>query len=156
MLQFFLQRLPSSILRIHLSWAQLKYQKTYTLAAVVGIAFTTILLFMQIECRSGLIESFAKLPASFKGDIFLVEARSTNLNSGGYLITSRTLYKTLAIEAVESVTPIYFDNLFWRTVDKQNPILNTTRVIGFSLEKHPGSSGFKGIRKANEKDRLII
>jgi hypothetical protein len=41
--------------RSPIAWLQLRYQKAQTAAAILGILFTTVLLFMQIGFRSGFL-----------------------------------------------------------------------------------------------------
>ena len=50
--------------KIPIAWLQLQYQKGQTVAAILGITFTVILLFMQIGFRSTFLQTLVQLPSS--------------------------------------------------------------------------------------------
>ncbi|MGD1851357.1 MAG: ABC transporter permease DevC [Cyanophyceae cyanobacterium] len=91
---------------LSIAWAQLLYQKVQTIITILGIAFTAILLFMQLGFRVGLLESSTQLPASFQSDIVMTSRLSPAFTVAAPF-SRRRLNQVLAFDEVESVTPIY-------------------------------------------------
>lgn len=115
-----------------IAWAQLMHQKVQTAVTILGIAFTTALLFMQIGFRSGLLESSTQLPASFQSDIVLISKSSTS-----FLVavpfSERRLGQVLAFEEVEAITPVYVTMTSVKRLEAQPRFMSSIQVIGFPL-----------------------
>lgn len=62
-----------------LAWLQLKRKGMRLLAAISGISFAVILMFMQLGFQAALFDSAVLLHNSLRGDIFLLSPRSTAL-----------------------------------------------------------------------------
>ncbi len=127
--------------KIPLAWLQLSHEKIRLLVAIAGISFADILMFMQLGFRDALFDSAVKFHTNVNGDIFLIGPQSTALIAMKSF-PRRRLYQTLALNNVDSVTPIYLGFGIWK-----NPVeKNTTRqimIIGFNpadkqLFKLPG------------------
>lgn len=117
-----------------LAWLQLKHQKVRLLVALAGIAFADLLMFIQLGFQDALFESNVKLNKSFAGDIFLVSPQS-NASVAMKPFSRRRIYQSLAVEGIESVTPVSWDFAFWK-----NPTTRKTRgllVIGFNPDINP-------------------
>ena len=126
-------KIKTKFKKIPLAWLLLQYQKTQTLAAILGIIFTVVLLFMQLGFRSGFLESFVKFPASLQGDIFIVSSWSPAfLNSISF--SSRRLYQALKFPEVESVSSIYLSGVLWRNIQDKTVFQKGTLIIGFPLK----------------------
>jgi putative ABC transport system permease protein len=54
-----------------LAWRQLIFEKGKLIAAVLGITFACVLIFMQLGFRDALFGSVAKMPSSINGDLFI-------------------------------------------------------------------------------------
>ena len=67
------------LLTIPIAWLQLKYQKEQTIAAILGIAFTVTLLFMQIGFRSSFLNSMVQLPSSFQSELILMSSSTVTI-----------------------------------------------------------------------------
>ena len=118
--------------KIPIAWLQLQYQKGQTIAAILGIAFTAILLFMQIGFRSGFLESLVQLPASYQSEVFLMNT-STVTVLRPITFSERRLYQALAFKEVESVTPIYLSEILWRDPTQKELFIRRIKVIAFPL-----------------------
>ena len=118
--------------KIPIAWLQLKYQKGQTIAAILGIAFTAILLFMQIGFRSGFLESLVQLPSSYQSEVFLMSA-STETILRPITFSERRLYQALAFKEVESVTPIYLAEVLWKNPQNKALFIRGIKVIAFPL-----------------------
>ncbi|PPT09941.1 ABC-transporter DevC-like protein [Geitlerinema sp. FC II] len=128
--------------KVPIAWLQLQYHKGQTLAAILGIAFTTLLLFMQIGFRAGFLESLVKLPSSFNADIVLLNTSSVTVLRP-LKFSERRLYQTLAFEEVESVTPIYYNSILCR--DPENPTLFLRQIQTIGLPIEPNILDLPGI-----------
>ncbi|NEO68376.1 ABC transporter permease DevC [Moorena sp. SIO3H5] len=118
--------------KIPIAWLQLKYQKGQTIAAILGIAFTAILLFMQIGFRSGFLESLVQLPSSFQSEVFLMSASTTTVLKP-VTFSERRLYQALAFKEVESFTPIYMSIILWKNPKNKAVFIERIQVIGFPV-----------------------
>jgi len=108
---------------IPLSWLQISHSKIRLLIALAGIGFADILMFLQLGFRAALFESAITLHKRIEGDVFLMSSQSTAL-IGLDRFSQRRMYQALAVEGVESMSPIYIDFALWK-----NPIDKNTRGI---------------------------
>ena len=118
--------------KIPLAWLQLTNGKTRLIVAMAGIAFSNLLMFMQMGFEGALYDSGARLHANLKADIIMISPRSKSLP---YMrpFSSRRLYQALGVNGVNSVSPLYVDFADWK-----NPINGNYRAIfvfGFKPEK---------------------
>ena len=106
-----------------LAWLELIHQKTKLIIALTGIGFANMLMFVQLGFQGALYDANLRLPRNLKGDIVLLSTQSEAilfLNS----FSRRSLYQTLALKQVASVSPLYIDIAMWK-----NPIEGNTRQI---------------------------
>ena len=108
---------------IPLSWLQISHSKIRLLIALAGIGFADILMFLQLGFRAALFESAITLHKRIEGDIFLMSSQSTAL-IGLDRFSQRRMYQALAVEGVESMSPIYINFALWK-----NPIDKNTGGI---------------------------
>ena len=118
--------------KIPLAWLQLTREKSRMLVAMAGIAFSNILMFMQLGFEGALYDSASRLHSTLKADLIIISPRSKSL---AYMrqFSSRRLYQALGVDGVDSVSPLYIDFADWR-----NPINGDYRAIfvfGFEPEK---------------------
>ena len=112
-----------------LAWLQLSREKAKLLIALAGISFADLLMFIQLGFQGALFNANLRLPRNVKGDIVLLSTQSEAifiLNS----FSRRSLYQTLGMKEVASVSPLYINMAIWK-----NPIKGNTRqimVIGFN------------------------
>jgi putative ABC transport system permease protein len=108
---------------IPLAWLQLTRERSRFFAALAGVTFAVILVFMQLGFSDALYASSVRLHDVLAGDLFLIHPQAA------YLMlmkpfSRRRLYQTLAFDGVESVTPVYTGDNLWK-----NPITAATRDI---------------------------
>lgn len=119
------------ILKLTLSWLQLKYEKIRLFVAIAGISFAVVLMFMQLGFQAALFDSAVHIHNSLRGNIFLLSPRSTAL-IGMKSFSERRLYQTLAFPEVEFVTPIYLGFAQWQNPDNPSYWRNI-HVMGFDV-----------------------
>ncbi|GJD22788.1 DevC protein [Rivularia sp. IAM M-261] len=118
--------------KIPLAWLQLTREKSRMIVAMTGIAFSNILMFMQLGFEGALYESAARFHNTLKADLIMISPRSKSL---AYIrrFSSRRLYQISGFEGVNYVSPIYVDFADWK-----NPVNADYRAIfvfGFEPEK---------------------
>ncbi|MDP3332697.1 MAG: hypothetical protein Q8S55_12055, partial [Methylococcaceae bacterium] len=68
--------LTSFIFPGRLAWRQLVYDRTKLIAAICGVLFATVLVFMQIGFKDALYASAASAPMKMDGDLFLLHKQT--------------------------------------------------------------------------------
>jgi putative ABC transport system permease protein len=94
------------ILNIPLAWLQLVKQKVRFLVALAGIAFISVLMFMQIGFQDALYASATQVHKHLRGDLFLISSQYKSLTSTQSFPRSR-LYQILGFNGITSVEPLY-------------------------------------------------
>ena len=94
------------ILNIPLAWLQLAKQKVRFFVALAGIAFISVLMFMQIGFQDALYASATQVHKHLRGDLFLISSQYKSLTSTQSFPRSR-LYQILGFNGIESVEPLY-------------------------------------------------
>ena len=137
------------ILSISLAWLQLVHKKVKFLATLAGIAFVVILLFMQLGFQDALFDSAVRVHEVLEGDLFLTSSQYKALTSQQSFPRTR-LYQTLAVEGVESVSPLYFQ------FGKLKNILDGQKYSIFVMGIDPSKSNFNLVQVNQNIDRLKI
>jgi putative ABC transport system permease protein len=96
-----------------LAWRQMSRQKTRLLVAIAGIAFADFLMFFQLGVRDALFDSQVTPYTTLKGDLFLVNKLSDNLQSIKSFSRNK-LYKIAGVNGVKSLATLYVSQASWR------------------------------------------
>jgi putative ABC transport system permease protein len=152
-----LQKIQAWLGKTPIAVLQLQYQKTQTLAAILGIAFTTMLIFMQIGFRVTYLDSLTELPNSFQGEVFLMSPSSiTILLPVGF--SQRRLDQVRALEEVESTTPLYLAQILWR--NPRNPAIFLRQILVLGMPLKSGTIALPGVdanlEKLKKADRFLL
>ncbi|YAF98916.1 MAG: ABC transporter permease DevC [Nodularia sp. CChRGM 3473] len=116
------------ILTIPLAWLQLVRQRVRFLVALAGIAFVSVLMFMQIGFQDALYASATQLHNNLQGDLFLISIQYQSLTSNQSFPRQR-LFQTLGFKEVESVRPLYVQ--FAKLKNQDTGIKYPIYVLGF-------------------------
>ncbi len=98
--------------RLPIGWLQLIHNRTRLVAALAGVAFANILIFMQLGFLGALMET-VKLPYGLITADVLVSAADANTLSDGSNIPRQRMFQALATPGVASATPLYVQKLDW-------------------------------------------
>jgi len=133
-----------------LGWLQLKHQKLRLLAAILGITFAVMLIFVQLEFRDGLFVSAVRYHTNLDYDLAMVNPKTS------YLLASRAfprnrLYQSAGIEGVQSVTPVYLGRGIWR-----NPVERSRSREIFVLAFDPTDVGFDTLLLPAQKEVIKL
>ena len=99
--------------KILLAWRQLAFNKARLFAAIAGIVFADVLMFIQIGFNDALYVSNTQIHQSLNADIILISAQTQNIL---YMesFSRRRLYQSLSIEGVQSASPLYLNFGRWK------------------------------------------
>jgi putative ABC transport system permease protein len=88
------------------AWLQLSHDKLKLAAAVGGITFAVMLVFMQLGLRAALFDSSVRLHRAMDYDLIMLSPRTTFLAQTKSFPRNR-LYQVTGLDSIESVSPIY-------------------------------------------------
>jgi putative ABC transport system permease protein len=88
------------------AWLQLSHDKLRLLAAVGGITFAVVLVFMQLGLREALFDSSVRVHQGMNYDLALLSPRTIFLAQTKSFPRSR-LYQVAGLTDVDSVAPVY-------------------------------------------------
>ncbi|MBE9197121.1 ABC transporter [Synechocystis sp. LEGE 06083] len=121
-------------MKIPLAWHQLFHERMRLLAAIAGIAFADVLIFMQLGFKNALFDSAIRVPESLQGDLFILSTQTdTFVNPTPF--AARRLYQAMGNEAVGGGTSLYIDINRWK-----NPETKVSRqiyIMGFNPVSNP-------------------
>ncbi|MEH2035090.1 ABC transporter permease DevC [Nostoc sp.] len=101
-----------------LAWRQMSRQKTRLFVAIAGIAFADFLMFFQLGVRDALFDSQVTPYTTLKGDLFLVNKLSDNLQSIKSFSRNK-LYKIAGVNGVKSLATLYVSQASWRNPENR-------------------------------------
>jgi putative ABC transport system permease protein len=102
--------------RLPIGWLQLVHNPARLAAALAGVAFANVLIFMQLGFMGAMIGSIALPYAQMKADIMISASDANTLNDGSPLPRQR-MFEALAVEGVAAATPLYLAKLDWKRPD---------------------------------------
>ncbi len=106
-------RLSRLVGRLPIGWLQLRRHRGRLLAAVTGIAFANMLVFVQLGIASSMNEVVRTSYSPFRADIVVSPASTSTLLDGSTL-ARRVLLQALAVPGVDAATPLYIGQLSWK------------------------------------------
>ncbi len=105
------RKINSYLRRTPVAWLQLSHQKIRLLVAILGVAFSIILIFTQLGLRAMLFDGVTLLPESLNGDLYLLSAYAEEMDDSSF--PSIYLYQADAIEGVADARPLYIGTGLW-------------------------------------------
>lgn len=121
-------------MKIPLAWHQLFHERMRLLAAIAGIAFADVLIFMQLGFKNALFDSAVRIPKSLQGDVFIVSTQTdTFVNPTPF--SARRLYQAMGHDQADSIASLYININRWK-----NPETNASRqiyIMGFNPVSNP-------------------
>ena len=110
--------------RLPIGWLQLAHSKTRLFAAVAGVAFANILVFVQLGILGSLNDSTIAPYTLFEGDIMISSVDADTLLDGSNVARVR-LFQALATPGVADAAPLYIENVEWTRPDGGASTLQT-------------------------------
>jgi putative ABC transport system permease protein len=135
---------------IPLGWLQLKAQKLRLVAAIMGITFAVILIFVQLEFREALFVSAVRYHTAMDYDLAMLSPKTDFMVSSKQFPRSR-LYQVLGFDGVESATAVYMRLVSWR-----NPVdpANARNILAIGFD--PAEPGFGRLLSEEQLEAIKI
>lgn len=96
--------------RLPIGWLQLTHSRGRFFAAVAGVAFANLLVFMQLGIMGAMNTSTVAPYALLQGDIILSSEDGNTLTDGGHIPRAR-MFQALGVAGVTDATPLFIGNL---------------------------------------------
>jgi putative ABC transport system permease protein len=96
--------------RLPIGWLQLSHNRGRFLAAIAGVAFANLLVFMQLGIMGALNNSTVAPYALLDADIILSSQDGNTLTDGGHIPRAR-MFQALGVAGVADATPLYIGNV---------------------------------------------
>lgn len=98
--------------RIPIGWLQLSFNKTRMLAAVFGVAFANILVFVQLGIIGAFNTSIQMSYSPLVADL-IISSIDANTLSDGSPLARRYMYQSMSNPEVATASPVYIGLLNW-------------------------------------------
>ncbi|MEM8837532.1 MAG: ABC transporter permease DevC [Pseudomonadota bacterium] len=98
--------------RLPIGWLQLSHNKTRLFAAIAGVAFANILVFVQLGILGALNGTIVVPYNLFQADILLSASDANTLTDGSPIARARG-FEALGVPGVADMRPLYIGNFDW-------------------------------------------
>ena len=105
------QKINSYLRRTPVAWLQLSHQRIRLLVAILGVAFSIILIFTQLGLRAMLFDGVTLLPENLNGDLYLLSTYAEEMDDSSF--PNVYLYQADAIEGIADARPLYIGTGRW-------------------------------------------
>ena len=136
---YLFRKINAYLRRTPVAWLQLSHQKVRLLVAVLGVAFSIILIFTQLGLRAMLFDGITLLPENLNGDLYLISTYADNIRDSEF--PNIYLYQADAVPEVADVRPLYVGYGRWvnpkllNTEQKANIKSSSMQIIAFNPNK---------------------
>ncbi|MBB3897057.1 FtsX-like permease family protein [Roseococcus suduntuyensis] len=102
--------------RLPIGWLQLAHRRGRFLAAILGVGFANLLVFMQLGFMGALTSTVGLPYAALDADI-LIQAPDANTLTDGSPLPRQRMLDALAVPGVAAAAPVFMGKLEWRSAD---------------------------------------
>lgn len=134
--------------RLPIGWLQLIHNRMRLLAAIAGVAFANILIFMQLGFLGALTESTV-IPYQLMNADILIYSPETNTLADAGTIPRQRMFQAQSITGVISTTSVYIGTLQW---DREDGGSNSLRVFG--IDPDADALSISAIKEFSNRLRL--
>ena len=143
-----------TIRKIPLAWEIVTYNKRRLVLSLAGIAFSVMIMFVEMGFYNGFNDSQINLVYQMDADLVIMHKSKVNMMKNSRLHKSM-LYQSLAFEEVEEVIPIYMSSEKFRN-EKTDMVYNIG-IIAFPANSGPFKMrGFRRHRDAFKKRNTVL
>ena len=103
--------------RLPIGWLQLTHNRTRFVAAIAGVAFANVLVFVQLGIMQSMATATLKPYGFFQADIMISATDANSMTEGGN-VARQWLLQALADPDVASGTGLFLANLSWQRSEK--------------------------------------
>lgn len=102
--------------RMPIGWLQLTHSKTRMAAALAGVSFANMLVFVQLGILGGLNATIALTYSPLRADIMISASDANTLTDGSPLARQR-MFQAMAVPGVADAAPLYLAMTDWVHTD---------------------------------------
>lgn len=113
--------------RLPIGWLQLRHHRMRLAAAVAGVAFANMLVFVQLGIASAMNGVVRTSYSPFRADIMISPSNANTLTDGATL-ARRVVYQAIAQPGVAAAAPLYIGQVAWK-----RPNVPATSLIVYAL-----------------------
>ena len=115
--------------RVNLAWQQLFHEKQRLLAAILGILFADVLMFMQFGFEGALFELCRVIPNNLQADIVILNKQTQTISLQPQPFSRRNLYAAMSNPNIESGNAVYLAGTPWK--NPETGVERSILVVGF-------------------------
>lgn len=140
--------------RLPIGWLQLSHSRGRLVAAISGVAFADILVFVQLGILGALNQSTVAPYDLFRADIMISAADANTLTDGSNVARAR-LFQALSVPGVKNAAPLFLANIEWQREDGGSSTLQT---FGFDPDQPEFMPEFLTPRRGDIRleDRILL
>ncbi|MEM8944823.1 MAG: ABC transporter permease DevC [Planctomycetota bacterium] len=118
--------------RLPVGWMQLMHNRTRLIAAVGGVTFANVLIFMQLGFMNALFETSVLSHRTLDADLVLVSSDFHSLREANPIPRAR-MFEAMSVGGIANTTPVYLDSILW--TDPTNGDTTNFQVIGVNPDQ---------------------
>ncbi len=103
--------------RLPIGWLQLTHSRTRFAAALAGVAFANVLVFVQLGIMNSMATATLKPYGFFQADIMISASDANSMTEGGN-VARQWMYQAMADPDVVAGTGLFVANVSWQRADK--------------------------------------
>ena len=115
--------------RVALAWRQLFHEKQRLLAAILGILFADVLMFMQFGFEGALFQLCRVIPNNLQADIVILNKQTQTISIQPQPFSRRNLYAAMNNPHIESGNAVYLAGTPWK--NPETGVERSILVVGF-------------------------
>jgi len=140
--------------RLPIGWLQLSHNKTRLFAAVAGVAFANLLVFMQLGIMGALNGSTVAPYALLDADIILSSQEGNTLTDSEHIARVH-MFEALGVAGVADATPLYIGNLPF-TLDDGSSVSLLTFGVDTSKARFISSAIVAFLDRLNIENTVLL
>jgi putative ABC transport system permease protein len=140
--------------RLPIGWLQLTHNRTRLVAAMAGVAFANILVFVQLGMLGALQGTVGATYSLMQAEI-LISSSDANTLTDGSPLTRRVMFQVLAEPGVAAAAPLYLGQMDWTRPDGSKATL-TVYGLPPEAESFAGPTLGSGFRQLAVADRVLL
>ncbi len=142
-------RFPFLKKRVALAWRQLFHERQRLLAAILGILFADVLMFMQFGFEGALFELCRVIPNNLQADLVILNKQTQTISLQPQPFSRRSLYAAMNNPNVAGGSAVYLAGTPWK--NPETGIERAILVVGF--EPYEPLLNVKGVAEQLSKLR---
>jgi len=128
----------------------MRRERLRLLAAIAGVSFGVVLVFVQLGFQEALFDSALTFHTSLGYDIAVISPKTDTIIQADSF-PRRRVFQALGVDGVESVTPVYMGNATWRNPTRSD---ESKTIFVFGVDPNDRAFEWDGVASQLGKLRL--